>query len=102
MEDDGQKYIFFGSYYGGIAARELSADGLQSNPDPESQVQITIPNRYEGAEVVFRDGYWYLFVSATNCCNGPLTGYSVFVGRSVNVLGPYVDREGVSLLRGYF
>ena len=102
MEDDGQKYIFFGSYYGGIAARELSADGLQSNPAPESQVQITIPNRYEGAEVVFRDGYWYLFVSATNCCNGPLTGYSVFVGRSVNVLGPYVDREGVSLLRGYF
>lgn len=100
VEDQGQKYIFFGSYYGGIAARELSADGLQSNPDPESQVQITVPNRYEGAEVVFRDGYWYLFVSATNCCNGPLTGYSVFVGRSVNVLGPYVDREGVSLLQG--
>ena len=98
VEDDGQKYIFFGSYYGGVAARELSADGLQSNP--ESQVQITIPNRYEGAEVVFRDGYWYLFVSATNCCNGPLTGYSVFVGRAADVLGPYVDREGVSLLSG--
>jgi len=98
VEDNGQKYIFFGSYYGGIAARELSADGLQS--DPGSQVQITIPNRYEGAEVVYRDGYWYLFVSATNCCNGPLTAYSVFVGRSENILGPYVDREGVSLLAG--
>lgn len=96
VEEDGQKYIFFGSYYGGIAARELSDDGLRS--DPETQVQITIPNRYEGAEVVYKDGYWYLFVSATNCCNGPLTGYSVFVGRSENILGPYVDREGVSLL----
>jgi arabinan endo-1,5-alpha-L-arabinosidase len=98
VEDAGQRYIFFGSYYGGIAARELSTDGLQS--DPDSQVQITIPNRYEGPEVVFNDGYWYLFVSATNCCNGPLTGYSVFVGRSENILGPYVDREGVSLLAG--
>ena len=98
VQDDDQKYIFFGSYYGGIAARELSADGLRS--DPESQIQITIPNRYEGAEVVEHDGFWYLFVSATNCCNGPLTGYSVFVGRSENVLGPYLDREGVSLLQG--
>jgi arabinan endo-1,5-alpha-L-arabinosidase len=98
VEDNGQLYIFFGSYYGGIAARELSDDGLDS--DPGTQVQITIPNRYEGAEVVYRDGYWYLFVSATNCCNGPLTGYSVFVGRSEDVLGPYVDREGFSLLQG--
>ena len=98
VEDNGQKYIFFGSYYGGIAARELSDDGLQS--DLGSQVQITIANRYEGPEVVYRDGYWYLFVSATNCCNGPLTAYSVFVGRSENILGPYVDREGVSLLAG--
>jgi arabinan endo-1,5-alpha-L-arabinosidase len=98
VESNGQLYIFYGSYFGGISARKLSADGLHS--DPESQVQITISNRYEGPEVVFHDGYWYLFVSATNCCNGPLTGYSVFVGRSENVLGPYVDREGVSLLAG--
>ena len=98
VEDDGQRFIFFGSYYGGIAARELSPDGLHS--DPASQVQITIPNRYEGPEVVYHEGYWYLFVSATNCCNGPLTGYSVFVGRSENILGTYVDREGVSLLAG--
>jgi arabinan endo-1,5-alpha-L-arabinosidase len=98
VQDNGQKYIFFGSYYGGIAARELSADGLSSNP--ASQVQITIPNRYEGTEIVRHDGYWYLFASATNCCNGPLTGYSIFAGRSEDVLGPYVDREGVSLLAG--
>jgi arabinan endo-1,5-alpha-L-arabinosidase len=98
VESNGQLYIFYGSYFGGISARKLSADGLHS--DPESQVQITISNRYEGAEVVQHDGYWYLFVSATNCCNGPLTGYSVFVGRSENVLGPYVDREGISLLAG--
>jgi arabinan endo-1,5-alpha-L-arabinosidase len=91
-------YIFYGSYFGGISARKLSADGLHS--DPASQVLIAIANRYEGTELVKHGNYWYLFASATNCCNGPLTGYSVFAGRSKNVLGPYVDREGASLLAG--
>lgn len=96
IEVDGQKYMFYGSYFGGISARTLSADGLTT--DPASQVQITIDNRYEAPFIVQRNGYYYLFVSATDCCRGPLTGYSVFAGRSRNPLGPYVDREGVSLL----
>ena len=98
VKDHGQLYIFYGSYFGGISARKLSADGLHS--DPESQELIAIANRYEGAELVKHGNYWYLFASATNCCNGPLTGYSVFVGRSQNVLGPYKDHEGASFLAG--
>lgn len=98
IEVAGQKYIFYGSYFGGISARRLTPDGLHS--DPASQTQITIANRYEGTYLVQHGGYFYLFASATNCCNGPLTGYSVFVGRSVNVLGPYLDREGASMLDG--
>jgi arabinan endo-1,5-alpha-L-arabinosidase len=98
VKDGSQLYIFYGSYFGGVSARTLSADGLHS--DPASQTQITIANRYEGAEVVKHDNYWYIFVSATDCCRGPLTGYSVFAGRSANILGPYVDREGASLLAG--
>lgn len=98
VDDNGQLYIFFGSYFGGIAARQLSPDGLHS--DPSTQVEVAIDNRYEGSEVVKHGDYWYLFASATDCCRGPLTGYSVFAGRSANVLGPYVDREGNSLLQG--
>ena len=98
VESGGQRYIFYGSYFGGISARRLTPDGLHS--DPASQTQITIANRYEGAHLVWHGSYWYLFVSATNCCNGPLTGYSVFAGRSPNLLGPYVDRSGASLLEG--
>jgi arabinan endo-1,5-alpha-L-arabinosidase len=93
---DGQRYIFYGSYFGGIQSRNLSADGLHS--DPATQKLITIDNRYEGVDVIQRNGYYYLFASATNCCNGPLTGYTVFVGRSKDPLGPYVDQEGRSLL----
>ncbi len=97
-DNTGQRYIYYGSYFGGIAARKLSADGLHA--DPATQVQITIANRYEGAYVRKHGDFYYLFASATNCCNGPLTGYSVFAGRSTNPLGPFVDREGVPLLAG--
>ncbi|HEX5838508.1 MAG TPA: family 43 glycosylhydrolase [Anaerolineales bacterium] len=98
VQDEGQLYIFYGSYFGGISVRELSADGLHS--DPDSQKLIAIANRYEGAEVVKHGDYWYLFASATDCCRGPLTAYSVFAGRSTNILGPYVDRDGASFLEG--
>jgi len=94
----GRTYLYFGSYFGGIAARTLSADGLSS--DAASQTQITIDNRYEGTDIVRHGGWYYLLASATNCCAGPLTGYSVFAGRSRSPLGPFVDRDGVSLLAG--
>ncbi len=92
-------YLYYGSYSGGIQARPLtlSATGAVA---PEPATQITIPNRYEGADVVYHQGYYYLFASAANCCNGPLTGYSVFAGRSTDPLGPFTDREGNSLLAG--
>ncbi len=96
QDDSGQRYIFYGTYQGGIAARALLADGMSSLP--ATQVQITTANRYEGAYVIKRNGYYYLFVSASDCCRGPLTGYAVFAGRSQSLLGPYVDQDGVSLL----
>jgi arabinan endo-1,5-alpha-L-arabinosidase len=77
-----------------VAARRAAG------PDPATATQVTIPNRYEGTNVVRRGGWYYLFASATNCCNGPLTGYSVFAGRSRSPFGPFVDREGNSLLAG--
>jgi arabinan endo-1,5-alpha-L-arabinosidase len=95
---DGRYYIYYGSYYGGIFAQELTLTPQPAVIGPATQV--TIANRYEGAEVAYRDGYYYLFVSATDCCRGPLTGYSIFVGRSTSPTGPFVDREGVSLLAG--
>ena len=48
--------MYYGSYYGGIEVRELevAADGSLS-ADPASATPVTIPNRYEGAEVIHRE-----------------------------------------------
>lgn len=95
-DDAGQNWLYYGSYFGGISVRKLSADGLHT--DAASQQQVAIDNVYEGAQVVRHGGYYYLMGSATNCCNGPLTGYSIFAGRSLSPTGPFVDKLGVSLL----
>jgi arabinan endo-1,5-alpha-L-arabinosidase len=96
ITDRGTTYVYFGSYFGGVNVRTLSADGLRS--DPASEKPIAIDNRYEGAFLMHHDGWWYFQGSATNCCNGSLTGYGVFVARSRSPLGPFVDRDGVSIL----
>src|SRR4051794_7971527 len=91
-------YLYFGSYFGGVHARELSADGLHSLPGTETA--IAIDNRYEGTTIVKHAGWYYFMGSATNCCNGPLTGYAVFAARSRSPLGPFRDRDGRSILSG--
>jgi arabinan endo-1,5-alpha-L-arabinosidase len=98
VDESGSSYLYYGSYYGGIEARELEEGGLTT--DAVTATPIAIPNRYEGAEVIERAGSYYLLASASNCCNGPLTGYQVFVGRSESPLGPFVDRTGQDFLSG--
>lgn len=92
---DGQQYLYFGSYFGGLWATRMTADGLRATGEP---VQVAIDNRYEGSFVVRHDGWYYLMASAANCCAGPTTGYSIFAGRSRSPLGPFVDAEGTSLM----
>ena len=93
-DTDGSQWLFYGSYYGGLFTTRLTADGTTAVGTP---VRVAIDNKFEGSYVVRRDGYWYLFASTANCCAGPTTGYSVQVGRSRSLRGPYVDRQGVPL-----
>jgi arabinan endo-1,5-alpha-L-arabinosidase len=96
QDSSGQRYILFGSFAGGLYVRTLSADGLSS--DKTSEQAVAVDNRYEGGNWWFHGGYYYLFASSTNCCNGPLSGYGVFVARSATPFGPYVDAQGISML----
>lgn len=95
ITDRGVTYLYFGSYFGGVNVRRLTPDGLRSVPSSERE--IAIDNRYEGTYLLRHDGWWYFMGSATNCCNGALTGYGVFVARSRSPLGPFTDRDGVAI-----
>jgi arabinan endo-1,5-alpha-L-arabinosidase len=53
------------------------------------------------APVIFRkNGWYYLFASWDRCCRGANSTYKLVVGRSRDIQGPYVDREGENLLHG--
>ncbi len=93
-----ESFLYYGSYYGGLYGAPLTLTEGGATIDSEEAVLVAIDNKYEGANVVERNGWYYLFVSATNCCNGALTGYSVFVGRSRDPLGTFVDQQGNSLV----
>ncbi|GAA3569176.1 family 43 glycosylhydrolase [Kribbella ginsengisoli] len=91
---DGKRYLYTGGFYGGLSVTELTPDGLHSVGTP---TQVTVGDRYEGSYVVYRDGWYYLMGSSSNCCAGPTTGYSVFAGRSKSPRGPFLDADGVSM-----
>ncbi len=97
IETDGRKYLYYGSYGGGIFVTKLSSDGLRAEGEAKL---VGAPGRYEGAEVKFHDGWWTMFASATDCCNGPLTGYAVFTGRARTPEGPFLDRYGNDMAKG--
>lgn len=95
IEDDGRKYLFWGSFRG-LYGIELSDDGLTVRPGAEKQ-QVA-GTAYEAIYLHKHDGYYYLFASTGTCCEGMRSTYATVVGRSGNLFGPYVDRQGRRML----
>lgn len=95
-EEDGQKYLFWGSYNNspdqGTYGIPLAEDGL-SAPDFSKKFKIAAGD-FEGVVIHYRNGYYYFFGSKGNCCEGANTRYHVKMGRSKNLKGPYLDRDG--------
>jgi arabinan endo-1,5-alpha-L-arabinosidase len=92
----GRRLLYWGS--GPIRVQELAADRLAFAPgsvavellhrDPERPYRRLI----EGAWVVLRDGWYYLFFSGDRCCDRD-PKYAVMVARSRDALGPYEALE---------
>ena len=102
-EDNGKKYMFWGSFRG-IYATELTDNGLEikkkTDGTPVLKKRIC-GNRFEGTNIYKRGEYYYLFASIGTCCNGATSTYQTVVGRSKNVLGPYLDKTGRDMLYDY-
>ena len=57
-------------------------------------------NAIEAPFIFKHGGYYYLFVSWDYCCRGKKSNYRVAVGRSKDVAGPYLDKDGKDMLHG--
>ncbi len=95
-QEDGRNYLFWGSFRK-ISVLELTADGLAIK-DKATQVRKEVAGgQYEGSVVIKRGGYYYLICSTGDYSkNGT---YKLVVGRSQNIMGPYVNKAGLDMMK---
>lgn len=117
IDDNDQPWLVWGSFWDGIQlvrldttmhiaagekprtiARRYPKGFKTSEPNPTSKFAGT--NAIEAPFIFKHGGYYYLFVSWDYCCRGAKSNYRVAVGRSKNVAGPYLDRNGKDMAEG--
>lgn len=100
LDAEGRLWMAFGSFWSGIRLVELDrATGRRIAPD--SPVHALAWNEQIEAPFLHRrDGFYYLLVNFGWCCRGAESTYSIRVGRSRQITGPYLDRDGRDMLHG--
>ncbi|HVY69985.1 MAG TPA: arabinan endo-1,5-alpha-L-arabinosidase [Verrucomicrobiae bacterium] len=103
-EPDGKMWMCFGSFWQGIKLIELDpATGKRIAPDSRIYSLATNNNSSHDVEASYifkHDGYYYLFVDWGRCCQGIYSTYKIMMGRSKEITGPYLDKNGVDLAKG--
>ena len=105
QDTNGTLWLVFGSYSNGIFITQLDpTTGKPINAANYTRISNNGPSFFssteEGSFLYQRGGYYYLFVNWGGCCDGIDSTYNIRYGRSTTVTGPYLDRNGVSLLSG--
>jgi len=117
LDDKGQPWLSFGSFWTGIKMRRLDAKtGLLSSEDTKVYSIATrkrpanpppnppgLPGDWQAVEapfIIHHADFYYLFVSFDLCCRGTKSNYKTMVARSPSVTGPYVDAAGTAMLEG--
>ncbi len=112
IDEKGTPWMTFGSFWDGIKLVRLT-DDLNAVAEPQEwysisrrQRSVSVKSEDAGdgaveAPFIMKHGeYYYLFVSFDYCCRGLKSDYKVAVGRSKDVRGPYLDRDGKSMEYG--
>jgi len=98
IDANNDPWLAFGSWNSGIKITRLDPNTMK--PTGRLYSLASRPGGIEAPSIIYRDGYYYLFVSVGTCCAGVDSTYRIVYGRSRSVTGPYVDRNGVDMMRG--
>ncbi len=112
LDDEGQPWLTFGSFWSGMKLVKLNND-LTKKVQPEEWFTIAKRERsfttddykagkgaIEAPFLFKKNGYYYLFVSIDYCCRGVESTYKIVVGRSTSIKGPYLNKEGKRMDEG--
>ncbi len=95
IEEFDKKYLAWGSFHD-LYIAELTDDALAVK-DFNKKTKIA-GGAFEGAMLYKRGNYYYLFASIGSCCEGGNSTYRTVVGRSTKLTGPYVNKQGGSMI----
>lgn len=110
VDGDGTPWMTFGSFWNGIKLVKLTTE-MDAVAQPEEWYSLckrmnnTLPDSLPGDDAVeapfiyHHGGYYYLFVSFDYCCRGLKSNYKIAIGRSQNIKGPYLDKDGKSMMQ---
>lgn len=112
LDDSGTPWLVFGSFWEGIKLVKLNPEMTAPAEPQEWHTVAARPRDYytdeknagessiEAPFLFKKDKYYYLFVSFDFCCRGLESNYKVVVGRSENIIGPFVDKNGFKMIYG--
>jgi arabinan endo-1,5-alpha-L-arabinosidase len=95
---DGRLWLVYGSYFGYIRQVELNpktGTRINANDKPRD-----LAINCEASDMMYHDGWYYLLATHGSCCRGADSGYNIRVGRAKKVTGPFLDGEGIDMIRG--
>lgn len=102
---DGRTFMVWGSYWTGLKMTQINPQTGKPLDNPPQILDVAArpdnpAHAIEGAYVIYRSGFYYLFVSFDSCCDGAESTYKVMIGRSQQPQGPYEDFKGRPMLQG--
>lgn len=101
VDNSGNLWLAFGSFWNGIHIVQLDSATMKPKSGASIKNIATRSNTAcEAAFIVYNNGYYYLFESVDNCCQGTSSTYKIMYGRSTSINGTYYDKNGTSLLSG--
>ncbi|WP_110931877.1 glycoside hydrolase family 43 protein [Paenibacillus bouchesdurhonensis] len=98
IDASGNPWLAFGSWFSGIKITKLDKTTMKPTGSLYSIAKRS--NGIEGVSIVYRNGYYYMFASIDNCCQGSNSNYKIVAGRSTSITGPYKDKNGVDMMNG--
>jgi arabinan endo-1,5-alpha-L-arabinosidase len=112
FDDQQTPWLTFGSFWSGMKLVKLNKN-LSEVAEPQEWYTISKRPRdfktndndpgegsVEAPFIFKKNGYYYLFVSFDFCCRGINSNYKIVVGRSREIQGPYLDKNGVRMDEG--
>ena len=100
LDAQGRLWLAFGSFWSGIKLIQLDPQTGKRIATNSTIYSLAFNDAIEASYLHRHDDYYYLFVNWGLCCRGTNSTYEIRVGRSRQITGPYLDKDGVDLVTG--